>query len=164
MIEKTFPITEKLLVTGLRGTQKLFELLSHEHDQLKQARDPARLTALADEKREAVTQLEQFSKQLGQVLATEKLMMGAEGVAHYFNKAKQANFNITDAWQCWANISDLAKKCRLLNEQNGASIALLSRHAQRSLQLLRGKSQLATTYGPDGTTRSELFSHTLISV
>ena len=164
MIEKTFPITEKLLATGLRGAQKLLELLSHEHDQLKQARDPARLLALANEKREAVAQLEQFSKQLGQVLATEKLMMGADGIAHYFEKAQQANFNINDAWQCWLNISELSKKCRLLNEQNGASIALLSRHTQRSLQLLRGKSQLATTYGPDGSTRSELFSHTLISV
>lgn len=164
MIEKTFPITEKLLVTGLRGTQKLLELLTQEQDQLKQSRDPTILTTLAHEKREAVTQLEQFSKQMGQVLATEKLMIGAEGIAHYFNKAKQANFNTTDASQSWQNITELSKKCQLLNEQNGASIALLSRHTQRSLQLLRGKSQLTTTYGPDGSTRSELFSHTLISV
>ncbi|MEY4720202.1 MAG: hypothetical protein RL563_2820 [Pseudomonadota bacterium] len=164
MIEKTFPITEKLLETGLRGTQKLFELLSHEHEQLKQGRNPDLLSALAQDKRDAVTQLEQFSKQFGQVLATEKLIMGVDGISHYFDKAKQAHFNIAHAWQTWLSITDLSKKCRLINEQNGASIALLSRHTQRSLQLLRGKSQLATTYGPDGSTRSELFSQTRISV
>ncbi|QPK61913.1 flagellar protein FlgN [Methylomonas sp. LL1] len=164
MIEKTFPITEKLLANGLKSTQKLFELLSAEYEHLKQKIDPVVLTSLATNKKDTVFQLEQFSKQLGQVLATEKLLINHDGVISYFSKATTVGINVSKSSQCWQEITTLLKKCQLLNEQNGASIDLLSRHTQRSLQILRGRSQLTTTYGPDGTTRSELFSHTLISV
>ena len=164
MIVKTFPITEKLLSNGLKSTQKLLELLTAEFEQLKQKTDPTTLSNLATSKKEVVSQLEQFSKQLGQVLATEQLPLSQEGIMSYMAKAKAANINITASWQHWHEIITLSKKCRSLNEQNGASIDLLSRHIQRSLQILRGKSQLTSTYGPDGSTRSVLFSHTLISV
>lgn len=164
MIEKTFPITEKLLATGLKSTQQLFQLLNNEYEQLKHKTDPEALSALAANKKEVVGQLEQFSKQLGQVLATEKLQSNQDGIMSYLAKAKAADINIAASLQCWLDIAALCQKCRALNEQNGASIDLLSRHTQRCLQVLRGKSQLASTYGPDGTTRSVLFSHTLISV
>lgn len=164
MIEKTYPITEKLLANGLKLTHNLLELLKAEYQQLKQKTDPASLALLAEHKKDVVTQLEQFSKQLSQVLATEKLMVNQEGVISYLAKAKAAGINIADSSNSWLNITALSRVCRSLNEQNGASIDLLSRHAQRSLQILRGKTQLTTTYGPDGSTRSELFSHTLISV
>lgn len=164
MIEKTFPITEKLLSSGLKSTQKLFDLLNHEYEQLKRKTDPGLLMTTAGNKKEMVAQLEQFSKQLGQVLATEKLTIGQEGINSYFAKAQAMGIDIAAGRQCWLDITELSQKCRSLNDQNGASIDLLSRHTQRSLQILRGKSQLTTTYGPDGTTRSVLFSHTLISV
>jgi len=164
MIEKTFPITEKLLSNGLTATQKLLELLNTESDNLRQKIDPNALSIIAANKKEVVVQLEQFSKQLGQVLATEKLTVGHDGINSYLGKAQSVGINIENSRNCWANITALSKKCRALNEQNGAGIDLLSRHTQRSLQILRGKSQLASTYGPDGSTRSELFSHTLISV
>ncbi len=164
MIEKTFPITEKLLANGLKTSQKLYELLHSESEQLKQYAEPNRLVSLAGSKKETVSQLEQFSKQLGQILATEKLLVSQEGIKNYLTKAKASGISVAETWRNWLAIADLAKKSRLLNEQNGASIDLLSRHTQRSLQILRGKSSLATTYGPDGSTRSELFSHTLISV
>lgn len=164
MIEKTFPITEKLLNNGLIATQKLLELLNAESDILGQKIDPSSLSLIAANKKDVVIQLEQFSSQLGQVLATEKLVANHDGISNYLSKARTAGISITDSERCWANITALSKKCRTLNEQNGAGIDLLSRHSQRSLQILRGKSQLTTTYGPDGSTRSELFSHTLISV
>lgn len=164
MIEKTFPITEKLLSNGLKSTQKLLELLNTEYEQLKQKTDAVSLANLATRKREMVTQLEQFSKQLGQVLATEQLTLNQDGVFIYLSKAQSVGINITQSSRSWLDITALSKKCRSLNEQNGASIDLLSRHTQRSLHVLRGKSQLTNTYGPDGSTRSELFSHTLVSV
>jgi flagella synthesis protein FlgN len=164
MIEKTFPITEKLLSNGLNATQKLLELLNAESDNLRQNSDPNALSVIAADKRGVVVQLEQFSTQLGQVLATEKLAADHDGINSYLTKAQAAGISIGESRNCWTNITALLKKCRTLNEQNGAGIDLLSRHTQRSLQILRGKSQLASTYGPDGSTRSELFSHTLISV
>ncbi len=164
MIEKTFPITEKLLNNGLKTTQRLLELLNNEADNLRQKIDPAALSSIAANKKEVVVQLEQFSRHLGQVLATEKLAVDHDGVNSYLIKAQTVGISIEDSRNCWVNITALLHKCRMLNEQNGAGIDLLSRHTQRSLQILRGKSQLASTYGPDGSTRSELFSHTLISV
>ena len=164
MIEKTYPITEKLLSNGLKLTLNLLELLKAECRQLKVKNDPALLAMLAESKKELVNQLEQFSKQLSQVLATEKLVVNQDGVLSYLAKAKAAGINTAESSNSWMNITSLSKTCRTLNEQNGASIDLLSRHAQRSLQILRGKTLLTTTYGPDGNTRSELFSHTLVSV
>ncbi|WKJ89864.1 flagellar protein FlgN [Methylomonas montana] len=164
MIEKTYLITEKLLNNGLNVTQNLLELLNAESDKLKQTVDPDVISAIAANKKDLVVQLEQFTKQLGQVLATEQLAIGNDGIKTYLIKAKETGIDISETWNCWHRISKLAEKCRAVNEQNGASIALLSRHTQRSLQILRGKSPLAATYGPDGVTRNELFSHTLISV
>lgn len=152
------------MANGLKSAQKLFELLTAEYEQLKQQTDPVSLSTLASQKKDTVSQLEQFSKQLSQVLATEKLLINPEGITSYLSKAQTAGIDVSGSSKCWQDITALSKQCRSLNEQNGASIDLLSRHTQRSLQVLRGKSQLATTYGPDGTTRSELFSHTLISV
>jgi flagella synthesis protein FlgN len=51
-----------------------------------------------------------------------------------------------------------------LNEQNGAMIALLSRHNTQSLHILKGKSQSSNTYGPDGSSKADLFKRSLISV
>lgn len=164
MIDKTFPLAEKILANGLKAAQQLFELLSREYEQLNNQADPSQLAMLAAGKQDAAMQFEQFSKQFGQILATEKLSVSPEGVKSYFDIAQVAHFDIADTWSVWTKIADLAKSCRSLNEQNGACIALLNRHTQRALQILRGKSSLATTYGPDGCTRSELFSHTLISV
>ncbi|MGR8932401.1 MAG: flagella synthesis protein FlgN [Gammaproteobacteria bacterium] len=164
MIDKTFPIAEKLLANGLKLTQKLFELLNAEHEQLQHSTDPVAISVLANNKKETVLQLEQFTKQLGQVLATEKQPFNQEGIMGYMAKAKATHISITEPLQQWLEIAALSQKCRSLNEQNGASIDLLNRHTLRTLRVLRGQSHLASTYGPDGSTRSELFSHTLISV
>jgi flagella synthesis protein FlgN len=164
MIEKTFPLAEKLLSNGRKSAEYLFDLLTREYEQLKLQADPSLLATIAADKQAAATQLEQFSKQFSQILATEQLTVSQEGVKSYFEKAKTARFNVTETWQSWTDITALSKVCRSLNEQNGACIELLNRHTARALQILRGRSNFATTYGPDGSTRSELFSHTLISV
>ena len=164
MIEKTYPITEKVLASTLSAVQKLFELLNKESENLVLKTDPVALSTIVAHKREVVTQLELFSDQLGQLLETEKLAADHAGIDQYLNIAQTAGINIGDSRICWSSITALSKKCRILNEQNGASIDLLSRHTQRAIQILKGKSQMANTYGPDGSARSEIFSHTLISV
>lgn len=164
MIEKTYPIAEKLLIHGHKATGKLFELLKAEAEQLGRAADPDTLSRIAAEKKDTVAELDQFTRQFGQVLATEQLGVGSDGVKSYLVKAKAAGLSVVEAWNLWRQIVAVSRECKAINEQNGASIALLSRHTQRTLQILRGKSPLAATYGPDGSTRSELFSHTLISV
>lgn len=164
MIEKTFPITESLLSNGLKTSQQLLDLLNSESESLAQKTDPALLSLIASNKKAVVDQLELFSKQLGQILATERLAVGHDGVQLYLSKAQAAGMQTGYSRTCWANITAVSKKCRTINEQNGASIELLSRHTERAIQILKGKSQLTSTYGPDGSTRSELFSRTLVSV
>lgn len=164
MIEKTYPITEKLLLNGLAATRNLRELLEAESENLKRLNVPEAISTIASQKKDLVGQIEQFTRQLGQVLATEQLTVSNDGMDSYLAKASAVGINIAESWSCWNRIRDLSKKCRTLNDQNGAAIALLTRHTQRSLQILRGKSPLAATYGPDGVARNELFSHTLISV
>ncbi len=164
MIEKTYPITEQLLSKVLILSHKLLRILSQEEGNLKSKAAPESLSDIANNKKEIVSQLEQFSKQLSHLLATENLSLNQEGIKEYFQKARTSGFQITNTFAQWQQITAITEKCRYLNEQNGASIGLLIRHNQRSLQILRGKSQLSATYGPDGSTTTEQFSHSLVSV
>lgn len=164
MINKTHPITEKLLEKGVKLNLILLDLLTTEADSLNRLTNPAILSNIANKKKEAVSQLNVFAKQLSQVLSTEKLEMTPAGVADYFNKAKNVNLDTTKSTSYWQDILSIATQCRSLNESNGASINLLMQHSQRSLHILQGKSQQPTTYGSNGAAQRELFSHTLISV
>jgi len=152
------------LVNTLNAVRNLFELLNKEAENLVIKSDPSALTHVVARKKEVVLLLEQYSNQLGQILSTEKLNADHDGINKYLNIAQNAGINIGDSKDCWSTITVLTKKCRALNEQNGASIELLSRHTQRAIQILKGKSQMANTYGRDGSTQSEMFSHTVISV
>lgn len=164
MINKTYPITEKLLKKGLKISLNLLDLLKKEEVNLNQSADPAFISILTGDKKEIVSQLEQFSKQLSQVLATEKLQMTAIDIAAYFKIAETVNFNTEKETSQWQQILSISKQCRFLNEKNGASINLLAQHTHRSLRILKGKPQQSTTYGPDGSTDTGQFSRTLVSV
>jgi len=165
MINKTFPIAEKLLKNALSLSIELLDILTKEAESLKNRPDANTISKLAANKREVVSQLGQFSKQLSQVLSTEKLQMTVDGVSEYFKKAESATLNTFDSNNLWEEILSITKQCSLLNEKNGASINILAQHTHRSLQILKGKPQYsATTYGPDGSAYSERLSNSLISV
>ncbi|MCK4841785.1 MAG: flagellar protein FlgN [Methylococcales bacterium] len=164
MIDKTYPITEKLLKNGLDLSSKLLALLTKEASNLKNNADSSSITKIVNSKKEIVSQLNQFSKQFTQVLATEKLQMSSEGVAEYFKKAEKTALDTTASSDLWDEILSVSKKCLLLNEKNGASINLLAQHNQRTLNILKGKSEQPSTYGPDGSAYNEKLSHNLFSV
>ena len=164
MITKTYPIIEKLLKNGLDLSSSLLDLLNKESDNLESNANSTALSSLVARKKEIISQLDQFSRQLSQVLATEKLPHTPAGVLDYFNKAKVANFNTVDSSNLWQKIVSMTKQCRFINEKNGASINILAQHTQRSLNILKGASQQTTTYGPDGSTYNEGNNHPLISV
>jgi flagella synthesis protein FlgN len=163
MIEKTYPVATKLAKNGLIHTQKLFQLLGEEASILRKNQTPELLAGIAAEKQLLVTQLNQFTKQLSQILNTENLALDQNGIKNYLEKAKNAGLKATELSQYWFEITELSKKCRDRNERNGASIDLLTRHNQRSLQIIKGSGQTINTYGPDGTTSSELNSQNLVS-
>lgn len=164
MIEKTYPIAEKLILNALQLAHQLHQELNLEADALKKTQQAELIQNIAANKKQLVAQLEQFKTQLGQVLATEKLSNDRESLKEYFQRADAAELLTTESADGWSQLMLICSECKALNEQNGISIDLLSRHTKRSLHILKGKPEFANTYGPDGSTRSDLYSHSLVSV
>jgi len=164
MIGKTWPITEKLILNALHLTEQLYEQLTREADTLKNPPHTELINNIAANKKQLVVQLEQFNMQCTQILATEKLPNNQEGIKDYFQRAEAAGLPVAESINNWAQIQSLCSECRSINEQNGAGIELLAYHTKRSLHILKGKSPISNTYGPDGATQSDPFTHALISV
>jgi len=164
MIEKTYPITEKLIFNALQSAQQLLQELNHEADALKKSQQVELINNIASNKKQLAAQLEQFNSHLAQVLSTEQLPNSQEGIKEYFRRAETANLPSAELIGNWTQLMLVCAECRNMNEQNGAGIDLLSRHTKRSLDILKGKPEFANTYGSDGSAQSERYSHTLISV
>lgn len=164
MIEKTWSITENLILNALQLADQLHQQLIQEADTLKTPPHTELLNNIAANKKQLVNQLEQFNIQCSQILETEKLPNNQEGIKEYFQRAEALGLSTSESISNWSQIQFICSKCRTLNEQNGASIELLAYHTKRSLHILKGKSHSSNTYGPDGTTHSDPFSHTLILV
>lgn len=164
MIEKTWPITDKLIFNALHLTGQLYWQLSQEADILGKSPQPDAIAAIAATKKQLVMQLEQFHQQCGQILATEQLPNNRDGMKTYFQRAQSAGLAVADVMNQWTQIQLVYTECRTLNEKNGAGIELLAYHAKRALQILKGGPRDSNTYGPDGATQSAAFTRTLILV
>ena len=161
MIEKTWPITEKLILNALHLTRQLYQQLTQEANTLKKPMHTELINNIAANKKQLVMQLEQFNMQCGQILAIEKLPNNQEGIKEYFQQAEAAGLPTVESINNWAHIQSTCSACRTQNEQNGASIELLAYHTKRSLHILKGKTHSSNTSGPDGATQSDPFTHTL---
>ena len=162
MVEKTWPIAEQLILNMLALAEQLHEQLSQEADILKSGGQEAELIDQSTSaKKQLLNQLEQLNQQFSQILTAEKLPNNQDGVNGYFVHAEAAGLSVVDTVSKWKQIQQVCSECKALNEQNGASIELLSLHAKRSLDILKGKTSGSNTYGRDGVTQSEALTHTL---
>lgn len=164
LISQTFPIAEKLIANGLSLTEQLYQALQQEAITLKQSPLAETIDEITRQKQPLAQELNLFAKQLAQILETEKLPNTRAGLSDYLERAIQAGSDTSKAVENWTALIKTTEECRLLNEQNGASIEILLRHTRQSLNILKGKPQTTSTYGPDGNTKSDLFSSTLFSV
>jgi flagella synthesis protein FlgN len=164
MIEQTYPHIEKNILNFLSLVELLYQQLNQEAENLKQVQQVELIGFIAGNKNQLVEQLEQLSRQLGDLLALEQLPHNQEGILSCFQRAEAMGFSTAQAARHWAQIGKISAECKALNERNGACIDLLSRHAARSLHILKGKPQVANTYGPDGITKTDHSGRTLISV
>lgn len=164
LIDQTFPIADKLIANGLQLSERLYRELLHEEMLLKQSPQPEQLDTITGQKQPLIQELNLFSKQIGQILETEKLPNDRAGILAYLDLASQAGLNVAKVNEEWRTLIETTEKCRFLNEQNGAAIELLLRHTRQSLNILKGKPQTTSTYGPDGNTQSDMFSGTSFSV
>lgn len=164
MIEHTFPIAEQLLANAVLLSQRLYQQLTQEADSLIRTPQASFINTVASNKRELVTQLDLFNKQLEQVLASEKLPHSPEGVEAYFQLAKITGVSTEKLEANWKQLIKLCTDCKNLNEQNGASIDILARNNNRTLHILKGKSENITSYGRDGAVISDFSNSTFVSV
>ncbi|WP_341325796.1 flagellar protein FlgN [Methylotuvimicrobium sp. KM2] len=164
LINQTFPIAEKIIANGLSLTEQLYQALQQEAITLKQSPLTETLDEITRQKQPLAQELNLFTKQLAQILETEKLPNTRAGLSDYLGRALQAGSDTSKTVENWTRLIKTTEKCQLLNEQNGASVEILLRHTRQSLNILKGKPQTTNTYGPDGNTKSDLFSGTLFSV
>jgi flagellar biosynthesis protein FlgN len=160
MINKTFPIAEKLISNGLSLSRTLFKALQDESQLLINQDKDKKLDAITQHKQHLISEISQFTQQIGQVLQTEQLNADKIGLASYFERAKAASLDTQKAEQDWQELITLSEKARDLNNQNGAGIELLLRHTRLSLNILKGKPQSVHTYGRDGSTQADAGSNT----
>ena len=164
MIEHTFPIAEQLIANASQLAQRLYQQLTQEAESLVRTPQASFINFVASNKRELVTQLDMFNRQLEQILAAEQLPHSPEGVDAYFQLASIAGLSVDEVQSNWQKLINLCSDCKRLNEQNGASIDILARNTKRTLHILKGKSEIPTSYGPDGTIVSDFNNGTLVSV
>jgi flagellar biosynthesis protein FlgN len=161
MIEKSWPFAEKLITDISDATAKLHQQLAQEAELLLTGQQAELIDACTIQKKRLATQLEELNSQFGQLLGTEQLPCNQEGINLYFQRAEASGLPTGPALSNWQQLQQLCIQCKTLNDQNGASIELLSIHAKRSLDILKGKTRTANTYGRNGTTQSESLNHTL---
>ncbi len=163
MIEKTHPIAQKLIQTAVADTLKLEQLLTNEALVLTKKTQIQALDSITQQKTALVKKLATFSRQIEQVLASEKLSQ-EEGMLKYFEIAKQAGIDTSISLNAWHKLTKHSQNCRTLNEKNGACIHILNQHSTRILNILKGTSQLSNTYGRNGRTKHSRYSQTQLSV
>lgn len=164
MIENTYPLVVNLLTDILKRMSGLEKTLQDEAKILKAASSPDSISQKAGEKIRLIADLEAFNKQLVDVLRLENLPIDRVGIEQYFKNVGTAGLNMAALESDWQKIQENALLCKQLNDQNGASILLLSRHTERALQIIKGSSLVSNTYGPNGASQSELHSRSLFSV
>jgi len=163
MIDKTHAITLQLVETALDNTKLLFQLLTKEATLLSGKAAAHKFDALTAQKNEVIALLTTFTKQVDQILASEKLSK-EEGMDAYFSIAKKAGIDTSISHNNWNQLLITSQQCRDINEQNGACLHILNKHSLRVLDVLKGKDLSITTYGKNGHTNSGNASTTTISV
>jgi flagellar biosynthesis protein FlgN len=161
MVEQTWPTAGKLILNILDLARQLYQQLADEAEALKDSPQAELIDTITANKKKLVAQLEQLNQQFGQILATEKLINSKDGVREYFQRAETAGLVTGETKKNWSLIQLICSECKALNEQNGAGIELLSQHAKRTLDILKGKPRSSATYGRDGITKSDPLTHTL---
>ena len=152
------------MANALPLAQRLYQQLSQEAESLIRSPQASFISDIADNKRDLVMQLDLFNKQLEKILAAEQLPHSVDGVESYFQLVTIADFSADVLKLNWEKLIRLCIDCKNLNEQNGASIEMLARNNKRTLHILKGKSEIVTSYGRDGETITDFQNSTFVSV
>lgn len=161
MTKDSWPIAEQLIASMLDQAEQLRLQLNQEAEILKSGAQPHLMDQCTAAKKILAVQLDQLNRQFSQLLVSQKLPDNQDGVNAYLRQAEVLGFPTGDATSQWEKVRQVCAECKDLNEHNGACIDLLSLHAKRSLDILKGKTGNSNTYGKDGISKSDALTHTL---
>lgn len=141
----------------------LHNLLLQESQALK-ARVAEEIAALALKKQNSVDSIVHQTELQNRFFESRQIPNGEAGLEYLLGKLDKENPDLGELRSYQKKIREDLKRCKTLNERNGASIELMNRHTRRALDILRSGGNPAQTYGPDGNTRNMPISSQRISV
>ncbi len=147
----------------LNEIDDLYKLLLHEADALD-TRSSADLKNITKEKESIIDQINVLTQQQNSFLSQHGMSDQKDGMAASLEQMINIDPQLGELKTYWIKISDRMTKCHQLNQQNGARIELLNCHAQRSLEILKGQSNLPYTYGPTGMKQKDQSNSSTVSV
>lgn len=157
-----YQILDELFDQYLRLMAEMHGLLEEEKESLRK-RDLISLQQATQTKESIAEHINGLTSAQQDLFKNHNLPTGRNGIDRLF--AVLPSTAAIDAFRTkWTQIKALAQECNDLNARNGAYIALMNQHVQRSLDVLHGRSQHEFVYGPDGTRRRPASSRKLLSV
>lgn len=163
MTERSSQVLKNLLESIFNLNQRLNQSLLEESLVLKQSLSAETLNTIAAQKTHLVTELNQKTTVLTNLIGSSSMSKIGIDIKAYIKGLTISNSVKNELASAWLSIEDSLTSNQSLNEQNGATLELLSRHQRRRLQILSGQNPTTQTYGPDGVTHYGQSSKALAS-
>lgn len=145
-----------LLKLELTQAEQLQQTLEHEFQALG-AKDPDLIHEISRNKLAQMRQLEQQLEKRGRFFGTLGINPEKEGVDLMLRDLPKEHPLAT----VWRGLLEAGNKLQRQNEINGSLVAQAQRHTKKALDILCGRIDLPSTYGPEGESRSDTTPNSL---
>lgn len=155
------------LVEILHGMLNEIHLLNELLTQESQALSDRRIDQIhfiATKKQESANRVQRQTDLQQLFFESRQIRADDQALSRYLGQLGEEDPRRDELQSCREQIETGLKQCKDLNEQNGARIELLNRHARRAIDFLRHQGNQPHTYGPDGVTQHIPISRTRTSV
>jgi flagellar biosynthesis/type III secretory pathway chaperone len=145
-----------LLRLELTQADQLQQILEREFQALG-AKDPDLINEISRNKLAQMRQLEQQLQQRGRFLATLGIQPSKEGVDRLIHDLPGGD----PLAGLWRRLLETGTRLQRQNEINGSLVTQAQRHTKRALDILCGRLDLPSTYGPEGEARTGITPNSL---
>lgn len=145
-----------LLQLELTQADQLQQILEREFQALSD-KDPDLIHEVSRNKLAQMRQLEQIMEQRGRFLDTLGVKQAKEGVDFLIRDLPEGHPLST----IWQRLLEAGSRLQRQNEINGNLVAQAQRHTKKALDILCGRLDLPSTYGPEGEARTGITPNSL---
>ena len=138
-------VLRRLLDTQLAAATTLRDVLAHEYDILRQP-TPDGLDTLLPEKQAALDALANADRDLREALGDQATATDIEQTMSRLDASGALA-------RTWRQLADVLRECETRNQTNGSLVELSRQHVELALNVLRGETAAASTYGANGQTQ-----------